>query len=97
MTQINPKVEVNAYDLDVNQSDTEKLIAFSDWILISTDTHSSRFRIQQIAFKYFIPFITSGVNITVTDNKIIDNSGEVITIRMGDRFCLNCLGRVNYQ
>lgn len=96
LTKINPNAEINAYNLDVSQPDAEKLIAFSDWILISTDNHSSRFRIQQLAFKYFIPFITSGVNITVKGNEIIDNSGEVITIRMGERFCLNCLGRINY-
>ena len=65
--------------------------------MVATDNHASRFRIQQLAFKYYVPFITAGVNITVDDGKIIDMSGEVILIRMGDKVCLTCLKRLKYN
>jgi hypothetical protein len=45
--------------------------------------------------KFFVPLISAGVNISVKDGKITDISGEVITVRIGDRLCLNCLGRIN--
>ena len=41
-----------------------------------------------------IPLISAGVNISVTDGRITDMSGEVIVVRAGDRLCLNCLGRI---
>jgi molybdopterin/thiamine biosynthesis adenylyltransferase len=96
LERINPDAEISAYPLDVDDPKIEALVAPSDWILLLTDTHSSRYRTQQIAFKYFIPFIAAGVNITVDDGHISDISGEVITVRMGDHYCLNCLGRLNY-
>lgn len=96
LQKINPDILVDAFDINVTTSNFENLIVDSDWIFIATDNHTSRFVIQKFAFKYFIPFISSGVNITVVNNKIQDCSGEVITIRMGDCFCLNCLGRINF-
>ncbi len=51
--------------------------------------------VQQLAMQCFVPMITAGTNITVADGFIQDMSGEVITVRAGDRRCLNCLGRIN--
>ncbi len=65
--------------------------------MVATDNHTDRFTIQQLAFKYYVPFITAGVNITVEDEKILDMSGEVILIRIGDRVCLTCLKRLKYN
>ncbi len=95
LEKINPYVNVSAYSNDVFDKEIEEVIAFSDWILITTDNHSSRFRCQQLSVKYFVPLISAGVNITVDDNKIKDMSGEVITARIGDCLCLNCLKRIN--
>jgi hypothetical protein len=72
-----------------------EFLANSDWIIVSTDNHYSRWTAQQIALRYFIPIIAAGVNITVKDNQVEDMSGEVITARSGDSWCLNCLGRIN--
>ena len=49
----------------------------------------------QLSVQYFVPLVSVGVNITVKDNKIEDMSGEVITARVGDYVCLNCLKRIN--
>jgi len=96
LKRINPKARILAYPIGVDDPKIEDLIACSDWIILSTDNHSSRYRTQQLAFKYFIPFITGGVNITVNNGRISDVSGELITVRMGANYCLNCLGRINF-
>ncbi len=97
LLKINPKAEIIAHNSDVFTKEAEQAMAESDWILVATDNHASRHRIQEIAFKYYVPFITSGVNITVENGQIQDMSGEVILIRMGDRVCLTCLRRLRYN
>lgn len=97
LQRINPQAIVNAYPLNVFSDAIEPIIADSNWIFVATDNHASRYQIQKLAFKYFVPFITAGVNISVNDNVITDMSGEVILVRMGDRVCLKCLRRVNYN
>src|SRR5207245_5313322 len=73
----------------------ERVFALSDWMIVATDNHSSRLKVQELSVKYFVPLLSVGVNITVKDNKIEDMSGEVITARVGDYLCLNCLNRIN--
>ncbi|MCP5494003.1 MAG: ThiF family adenylyltransferase [Leptospiraceae bacterium] len=96
LVSINPGVQVSNYALDVNDKRVEEVIALSDWLIVATDSHSSRFKCQELSVKYFVPMISAGVNITVENGGIKDMSGEVITSRIGDNLCLNCLGRVNY-
>ena len=97
LESINPNAEVNAYNHSVFDAEVEEVIARSDWVMIATDNHASRYRIQKLAFRYYVPFIAAGVNITVNDGKITDMSGEVILIRIGDRVCLTCLRRLKYN
>ena len=73
----------------------EGVLALSDWIIVATDNHSSRLRVQQLSVQYFVPLLSVGVNITVKKNTIEDMSGEVITARVGDYLCLQCLHRIN--
>src|SRR5438105_6102492 len=95
LTHINPKATVLACKKDVHDKETESLLALSDWMIVATDNHSSRLRTQELSVKYFVPLLSVGVNITVKDNNIEDMSGEVITARVGDYLCLNCLNRIN--
>lgn len=97
LLSINPKARIEVIPRDVFDDEVEAVIAESDWVLVATDNHASRFHVQELCFRYFVPFITAGVNITVEDGKITDMSGETILVRMGDRVCLSCLGRVNYN
>ena len=97
LLKINPKATINALNNNVFDSEVEKFLADSDWIMVATDNHASRFQIQKLAFKYYVPFITAGVNITVDDEKIQDMSGEIILVRIGDRVCLSCLHRLRYN
>ncbi|WP_300791824.1 ThiF family adenylyltransferase [uncultured Acetatifactor sp.] len=97
LNNINPKAKISTYPLNVFDEEVEYILAKSDWIFIATDNHASRYRIQQIAFKYYVPFIAAGVNITVSNDVITDMSGEVILIRIGDKVCLTCLKRINFN
>lgn len=97
LLKINPHAKIFAFNNRIEDNAIERIIAASDWLMVATDNHASRFQIQQLAFKYYVPFITAGVNITVDDGKIIDMSGEVILIRMGDKVCLTCLKRLKYN
>src|SRR5947207_10624723 len=95
LTNINPKATVLACKSDVHDKEMESVLALSDWMIVATDNHSSRLRTQELSVKYFVPLLSLGVNITVHGGKIIDQSGEVITSRVGDSLCLNCLHRIN--
>ena len=97
LLKINPRAKINAFNNKVEDKKIERVLAGSDWIMVATDNHASRFQVQQFAFKYYVPFITAGVNITVDDGQIVDMSGEVILIRMGDKVCLTCLKRLKFN
>lgn len=93
LRRINPGVRINTYPLSIEDPALEAVIAACDWILVSTDNHTSRARAQTLALRYFIPLIAIGVNITVDGSLVTDMSGEVIVARAGDQLCLHCLGR----
>src|SRR5947209_4807290 len=95
LTRINPQATVLACKRDVHDKEVERALALSDWMIVATDNHSSRLRVQELSVQYFVPLLSVGVNISVKDNKIEDMSGEVIMARVGDWLCLNCLNRIN--
>ena len=95
LTHINPKATVQACKKDVHDKEVESVLALSDWMIVATDNHSSRLKAQELSVKYFVPLLSLGVNITVKGNSIEDMSGEVITARVGDYLCLQCLNRIN--
>jgi molybdopterin/thiamine biosynthesis adenylyltransferase len=95
LTAINPKATVRAYKKDVYDREMESVLALSDWMIVATDNHSSRLRAQELSVEYFVPLLSVGVNISVKDGKLEDMSGEVITARVGDYLCLQCLNRIN--
>ena len=95
LTRINPKATIIAYKKDVHEQEVESTLALSDWLIVATDNHSSRLKAQELSVRYFVPLLSLGVNITVKENKIEDMSGEVITARVGDSLCLQCLNRIS--
>lgn len=99
LERIRPGIEVTALRQRVDSPEAESLMAAADWVLLSTDSHSSRHTVQRTCLKYAVPLISAGVNISVEKDgadrpHITDQSGEVIVIRYGDGFCLTCLGRI---
>ena len=102
LERIRPGVEVAALQCGVETPEAESLMAAADWVLLSTDSHSSRYVVQRTCQKYAVPLISAGVNISVERDEadrpvITDQSGEVIVIRHGDGFCLQCLGRISHN
>ena len=95
LTRINPQATVRACNRDVHDEELESVLALSDWMIVATDNHASRLRVQELSITYFVPLLSVGVNITVKGNKVEDMSGEVITARVGDALCLQCLKRIN--
>ncbi len=95
LININPNATVLACKKDVHDQEVECVLALSDWIIVATDNHASRLRAQELSVAYFVPFLSVGVNITVKGSTIEDMSGEVITARVGDHLCLQCLNRIN--
>jgi len=95
VTSINPRATVLATKSDVHDKEMESVLALSDWIIVATDNHASRLKVQELSVQYFVPLVSLGVNITVKEHKIEDMSGEVITARVGDYLCLHCLKRIN--
>ncbi|MGH2493648.1 MAG: ThiF family adenylyltransferase [Ktedonobacteraceae bacterium] len=95
LTRINPQATVLACKKDVHEKEMESVLALSDWVIVATDNHASRLRVQELAVQYFVPLLSVGVNISVKGDTIEDMSGEVITARVGDYLCLQCLNRIN--
>jgi len=95
LQRINPNAQVVAHPVGIEDQAILPALLQSDWFIIATDNHFSRYKTQEIALQLGIPIISTGVNITVEDGVIIDTSGEIIIARYGDGLCLNCLGRIN--
>lgn len=95
LTSINPRASVMAYKKDVHDREVEGVLALSDWMIVATDNHASRLKAQELSVQYFVPLLSLGVNISVSGNSIEDMSGEVITARVGDYLCLQCLHRIH--
>lgn len=95
LQKINPMARVEGHAIGIEDEAALAVMMRSDWMIVATDNHFSRFRAQKIAHQLGVPLISAGVNITVEDGEITDMSGEVIIARSGDGLCLNCLGRIN--
>lgn len=95
LKSINPEVNISKYPFKFEEITDLSEIINSDWIIMATDNHYSRYLLQEFSFKYYIPFINVGVNITADEGEVSDISGETIIVRMGDRYCLSCLNRLN--
>ena len=92
---INPFASVRAYTQNIFERAMERVIALSDWIFLTTDNYASCVHVQELAFRYYVPFISAATNIVVENGRVEDVRGEVILVRMGDCVCLNCLGKIN--
>lgn len=99
LLRINPDAYITAIKAGVENPDAQSLMAGADWIMLSTDSHSSRQIVQDAALRFGAPIISTGVSITVASengrHSVVDRSGEVIVARHGEGFCLHCLGRIN--
>lgn len=94
LLEINPFLTIKSIGLEVKSDEALNELVESSKVFLTTDNHSSRALVNDFCLKYFIPFISIGVNISVVNNTISDISGEIIKIFPGDKFCLRCLQRI---
>ncbi|MGL5778690.1 ThiF family adenylyltransferase [Cetobacterium sp.] len=94
LLEINPFLNIKSMGLEVKSDEALNELVESSKVFLTTDNHSSRALVNDFCLKYFIPFISIGVNISVVNNTISDISGEIIKIFPGDKFCLRCLQRI---
>ena len=52
LERIRPGIEVTALQQRVDSPEAESLMAAADWVLLSTDSHSSRHAVQQTCLRY---------------------------------------------
>lgn len=93
---INPKAKVKALRCSIESFKIIDQAKLASWIIVATDNHSSRLQAQRLAHELFIPLIAAGVNITVSEGEVTDESGEIVLCLNGAEICLLCTGRVNF-
>ena len=49
LTRINAKATVVACKSDVHDKEAKRVLALSDWMIVATDNHSSRLRVQEVS------------------------------------------------
>lgn len=82
---------------DVRTEGVARRLLDLDLVISTTDTHSSRALVNQVAFQYYVPVIDVGVKVgTATDGSV---SGMPIEVRLllPDEPCLWCLGVLNAE
>ena len=80
------------YAADVRTDEVARRLLDLDLVISTTDTHSSRALVNQVAFQYYVPVIDVGVKVgTATDGSV---SGMPVEIRLllPDEPCLWCRG-----
>jgi molybdopterin-synthase adenylyltransferase len=61
------------------------------------DNDGARLSMNQIALKYFIPYIDTGVEIFVEGDRVRDMGGQVRVVVPGVTGCLECAGAIDHE
>jgi molybdopterin/thiamine biosynthesis adenylyltransferase len=87
--RVTPGAQVRAIRGDILETKIGLLLTDVDFIFCCTDTHGSRYVVNQLAYQYFVPCIDMGVVINVHDGKVTHFDGRVqmLAPRLG---CLVC-------
>lgn len=86
IAQINSSIKVEAFVEHISSKNIEKFIENVDLIFDGTDNFSTRYLINDISYKYGIPFVYGGV---------IASRGMSALFRPGETPCFRCLMRDN--
>jgi molybdopterin/thiamine biosynthesis adenylyltransferase len=91
LREVSPDVDVVAVKSDVREEGVARTLLDCDVIFATTDTHSSRALVNQLAVQYWIPTIDVGVRVGTT--KVGSISGMPVEIRtlLPDTPCLWCI------
>jgi len=84
-----PEAQVRAVRGDILDRKVGLQLTDVDFIFCCTDTHGSRYAVNQLAYQYFVPCIDMGVVISVHDGKVTHFDGRVQMLAPG-LACLVC-------
>ena len=86
--------KVDVLPIDVRCEDAIRSLLDCDIVLNTTDTHSSRAFLNQIAYQYWVPLIDVGVRIGTSRYGAISGMPVEIRVLLPDNGCLWCRGNV---
>jgi molybdopterin/thiamine biosynthesis adenylyltransferase len=82
-----PGAQVKAVIGDILQREVGLSLTDVDFVFCCTDTHGSRYVVNQLAYQYFVPCIDMGVVINVHEGKVTHFDGRIQMLAPG----LGCL------
>lgn len=86
---INDNLAIKSIDGSILKESVARQLLDSDFIFSCTDSHGSRFILNQLAYQYLIPVIDTGVRIDAENSKIKAMAGRVQMLASGLP-CLMC-------
>ena len=89
--KIDPSIDFVAIQGRVPQREVVDALIEADVLLGCTDQHSSRLAISELAYRYLIPAIDTGVVLEGRDGRITAQVGQLVRFLPGDR-CAICRG-----
>jgi molybdopterin/thiamine biosynthesis adenylyltransferase len=89
--KIDPSIDFVAIQGRVPQREVIDALTEADVLLGCTDQHSSRLAISELAYRYLIPAIDTGVVLEGRDGRVTAQVGQLVRFLPGDR-CAICRG-----
>jgi hypothetical protein len=83
---------VSACGLDVRSEDAARRLLDADLVISTTDTHSSRSLVNQLAHQYLLPVIDVGVKVGTSLEGRVTGMPTEIRVLLPDTACLWCSG-----
>jgi len=95
--RIDPSVRFTTVDGDVVDADVAAQLTDVDWILLASDTHSSRLVVNAIAQAYLIPTVQIGAKVDGRADGTIEQIYCAVRPVLAPEGCLYCAGVIDQQ
>jgi molybdopterin-synthase adenylyltransferase len=84
--------EVDVLPIDVRTERAARTLLDADLVLSTTDTHSGRSFVNQLAYQYLLPVIDVGVKVGTSNTGVVSGMPAEIRVLLPDTGCLWCRG-----
>ena len=84
--------EVEVLPMDVRTQLATQTLLDSDLVIMTTDTHSARSYVNQLAYQYLLPVIDIGVKIGTSKTGVVSGMPAEVRVLLPDTGCLWCRG-----
>lgn len=85
-------VDVIPVGLDVRRQEAGRALLDADLVISTTDTHSSRSLVNQLAHQYLLPTIDVGIKVGTSQTGAVTGMPTDIRVLLPDGACLWCMG-----